>query len=767
REWIDLDVGAVAGRTYAAIENCTVTGNIRFDFAENGVAEDNDAGTGHTNILVGGIAGCVGYRSVSGCTVRGDITLSLKGGEDVNRHGRYTLAAGGIAASSDRGSTARFVNNTNYADVVVEAGNVPGVNTRYDLAAAGIFANTGFTSYRLYTENTYSGCVNYGDVAAEISGGSMDDVTAYMLAGGIGTLGVLAEDCKNYGDVNAGAYCDFAKMDDDYYSLTAFAGGIMAVGDSAKDCVNYGDVTKYTEGNISFNAAAGIIGMMGSEGSELGKIERCVNHGMVKELGGGTSAANKTSGCGGIAGIARNSYGVSISECLNTGDVAAKGRKSYAGGIFARWANAVAEIRNCYNTGDISASGEESAAGGVAGRGELYYCYNTGAVTGQKYLSSVGAIAGAESKAVACGYVEGTAETGLGTGFDNTACFSAAEFADCDLFDAFDSSIWTKSGANETYSYPQLVNTLNEKQYVSGIEITVPDNQVKVGMEANAAYVISPADAEEKTLVWTSGNEKVATVDQNGLITGVAAGNAVITAASVDGGGAAASIALRVVTEGEEVPETAIGVTIGSAVAIPGGKAKVLVTIDEASGANVIEFTLAYDTTRLVLDSAAAGALLRDLGCDINAAETGKVRFAFDSTDSLVHGGTLLELTFTVKETAALGDAYVRFGTEDEAMLLQRAESADSLNYVDIEHAETEGCVSVVDILYGDVNFDGRVNTTDANIIRRYCVKLIDLSAEALVAGDVNLDGKVNVIDANIIRSYAVRLLDSLPYTGR
>ncbi len=770
---LDLYVGGLAGRAYGAgkVENCTVSGKIELEFAEDGAVDEDSYGTGYTRISAGGIVGDSGDPMISGCTVKGDVTVSLSGGEDVSRHGDYILMAGGIAGSSYFEGPGKDVssvfNNTNYADVVVEAGSVPGINTRYDIFAAGIIACSDYSSPTNYSDAVYMNNTNYGDIAAEISGDSMDDVTARLFAGGIATSGYKADGCKNYGDVNAGAYCDFVNTEDDYYSLTAFAGGIMAVGESAEGCANYGDVTKHTNGNVSLNAAGGIIGMMGEESGSIGKITRCANHGTVKELGGGTVAADKASGCGGMAGISMNPYGVSFTECLNAGDVAAKGRKAYAGGIFGRCGTASAELRNCYNTGDITVSGEESAAGGIAGHGDLYYCYNTGVVSGQKYLSSVGAIAGTDSKAVACGYVEGTAETGLGTGFDNTVSFIAAEFAESDLFDAYDSSIWTKNGENETYSYPQLVNTLNEKQYVSGIELTVPDNQVKVGEQVSAAYVVSPADAEEKTLVWTSSNEKVAAVDENGIITGVAAGNAVITAAAVDGGGAQASVALRVITEGEEVPGSAIGVAIGNAVAIPGGKAKVPVTIDEASGANVIEFTVEYDTSRLVLDSAAAGALLRELGCDINAAEAGKVRFAFDSTDEIVFGGTLLELTFAVKETAALGEAYVRFGTEDEAMLLQRAESVDSLNYVDIEHVEKAGSISVVDILYGDVNFDGRVNTTDANIIRRYCVKLIDLSAEALVAGDVNLDGKVNVIDANIIRSYAVRLLDSLPYTGQ
>ena len=41
---------------------------------------------------------------------------------------------------------------------------------------------------------------------------------------------------------------------------------------------------------------------------------------------------------------------------------------------------------------------------------------------------------------------------------------------------------------------------------------------------------VAPANADDSTLVWTSGNAKVATVDQNGLVTAVGAGTTTITA---------------------------------------------------------------------------------------------------------------------------------------------------------------------------------------------------------------------------------------------
>jgi uncharacterized protein YjdB len=47
--------------------------------------------------------------------------------------------------------------------------------------------------------------------------------------------------------------------------------------------------------------------------------------------------------------------------------------------------------------------------------------------------------------------------------------------------------------------------------------------------------IISPSNASNKKVTWTSSNKKVATVSANGLVTGLTPGNVVITCTSVDG----------------------------------------------------------------------------------------------------------------------------------------------------------------------------------------------------------------------------------------
>ncbi|MBQ7132792.1 MAG: glycoside hydrolase family 9 protein [Oscillospiraceae bacterium] len=67
------------------------------------------------------------------------------------------------------------------------------------------------------------------------------------------------------------------------------------------------------------------------------------------------------------------------------------------------------------------------------------------------------------------------------------------------------------------------------------------------------------------------------------------------------------------------------------------------------------------------------------------------------------------------------------------------------------------------DIVYGDVNFDGLVNSIDATMITRYALQVLTFDDQQLLNGDVNCDGLVNSIDATIVTRYALNVITSLP----
>ncbi len=77
--------------------------------------------------------------------------------------------------------------------------------------------------------------------------------------------------------------------------------------------------------------------------------------------------------------------------------------------------------------------------------------------------------------------------------------------------------------------------------------------------------------------------------------------------------------------------------------------------------------------------------------------------------------------------------------------------------------SESSSSEDVVEVVYGDVNGDDKINSLDAAQILKHDALMIQLSDEALLAGDVNGDGKVNSLDAAQILKYDALIIDKFP----
>lgn len=67
------------------------------------------------------------------------------------------------------------------------------------------------------------------------------------------------------------------------------------------------------------------------------------------------------------------------------------------------------------------------------------------------------------------------------------------------------------------------------------------------------------------------------------------------------------------------------------------------------------------------------------------------------------------------------------------------------------------------DILYGDVNNDKSVNSTDVTYLRRFLLKQTSTLPNAKAA-DVNADSNVTSTDLAILKRYILRSINKLPY---
>lgn len=111
---------------------------------------------------------------------------------------------------------------------------------------------------------------------------------------------------------------------------------------------------------------------------------------------------------------------------------------------------------------------------------------------------------------------------------------------------------YTEGEATQTTSYGITVSEVA----VTGITLDKEETTILVGVTKTLKATIEPANATDKTVIWTSSDEDVATVDENGVVTAVAAGTATIMATSNENDEITASCVVTVVAEIDETTVT-------------------------------------------------------------------------------------------------------------------------------------------------------------------------------------------------------------------
>jgi len=151
-----------------------------------------------------------------------------------------------------------------------------------------------------------------------------------------------------------------------------------------------------------------------------------------------------------------------------------------------------------------------------------------------------------------------TGEVAHGSSLTLTPSFTGKNIASWTPTDAQDFSTGAinytfTSSTSETTTYAV---TITEEQLVAvtGISLNKTTANLQVGGTETLTATVTPANASDKSLNWTSDNSAVATVT-NGVVTAVAAGSAVITATSVSDPTVTATCTVTV-TDGPPVPAT-------------------------------------------------------------------------------------------------------------------------------------------------------------------------------------------------------------------
>ena len=110
----------------------------------------------------------------------------------------------------------------------------------------------------------------------------------------------------------------------------------------------------------------------------------------------------------------------------------------------------------------------------------------------------------------------------------------------------------------------------------------------------------------------------------------------------------------------------------------------------------------------------------------------------------------------------SLSEAKVTRKSDGKVMAFTKVDE-DTITFA-TEKGETyvvTGIPQIIDIgRMGDMNYDGKVNTTDARMALQFAVEKLEITEDQWIVGDVNRDEVLNTTDARLILQYAVGKID-------
>ena len=126
---------------------------------------------------------------------------------------------------------------------------------------------------------------------------------------------------------------------------------------------------------------------------------------------------------------------------------------------------------------------------------------------------------------------------------ENEDQFSENVYANADLF----VPIGYEDNYKNAYAWSKFKNVIGKdfSVKVTLIEVTPTEVEAEEGSEVQLSEVVLPEEATNKEVAWSSSNESVATVDNNGLVSIHKEGEATITATTTDGSNLSATCVIK------------------------------------------------------------------------------------------------------------------------------------------------------------------------------------------------------------------------------
>ena len=335
----------------------------------------------------------------------------------------------------------------------------------------------------------------------------------------------------------------------------------------------------------------------------------------------------------------------------------------------------------------------------------------------------------------------------------------------------------TTDGRNRTASCDVTVDV----KFVTGISFDFNSYTItNVNQTPVFNPKITPSDAEDKNVRWSSSNTKVATVSSSGVIKAAGNGTCKITATTTDGTNLSASFNITVNIKATKITldKTKIELTTGKETE------KITSSIEPSIANKAVKYTSSDESVATVSSDGVVTAVGSGT-CKITAAPTdgSKVTASCDVTVDIKTTGMKLDktnYTFNKAETIKINPVitpskaskkltWTSSNTKVAIVSSDGKVTPVGKGTCKITATTTDGTnlsascniTSNVEYQKGDVNRDGKVNVSDVLYTMNKYMKGI-LTDEEKVIAEVTGDGRVNMNDVYRILAYAMGKISSL-----
>ncbi len=323
-------------------------------------------------------------------------------------------------------------------------------------------------------------------------------------------------------------------------------------------------------------------------------------------------------------------------------------------------------------------------------------------------------------------------------------------------FSFYDADLFVPQGCLSAYKsakgWSNFSNIKEIQETIKAESISLNEHSVnlKIGETLSLTAKVLPENVSTKTVAWSSNNPEVASVNDEGLVTALTAGTALISATTTDGTVLSDSATIVVST-----PTSSPSLSVGNYLCVNGDIVTVALSLanKQEIGGFQTDFTVP-DGFAVALNS--KGKYDITLNADRSVDHV--------VTTNKLSDGSIRVLAYSPSAEPFIGESgeicYIKLVADEDVK-----EGDHHLIFREILISESNGkghrcdditsVLSTMPVILGDVNNDHKVNVQDVLLTANVSVGK-DVDGFVFRAADVNKDGIINVSDVLLVANIAV-----------